>query len=481
MLRCTAAGVKKGSRPSNQGTAVFVVMKLIDRHILATFTPPFLFGLSVTTFLLMINVLQTYIELFLEKGIHVGVATEVLLLSLGHTVALTVPMATLIGVLMAVGHLAADQEITALKACGVSLYRISRPLLVIGFLLSVTMVAYNHYVLPEGNHRLRNRLFEIHQLRPTMEVKANIFAEISEEYTIFVRFKDDRTGELRDVVLYQREGRGDVAPDVVVARRGSLQALGPDRIRLELFDGEIHRIPDPEDPLTYNRTRFERQTFLMALDGGGPRLRRTDTRGEREMDLTMLAHAKAEQESLAAVKVRDARKMLDDVVQAAYLERDAVTAPAVANTRNALDEYWTWNNLTEARSRSLSLSAQVGQQHRIKAKKYAVEWHKKFSIPVACTVFVVLGVPLAVVSSRGGRGVSVGVSLLAFIVYYVFLSGGEKLADRGRIEPWIAMWSPNVVLGILGAFLLHRSVQETPTFQFGLPSRRKVRPPSARA
>ena len=458
-------------------------MKLVDRHLLGTFVPPFVFGLSVTTFLLMINVLQTYIELFLEKGIAVGMATEVLLLSLGHTVALTVPMATLIGVLMAVGHLAADQEITALKACGVSLYRITRPLLVVGLLLTAGMVAYNHYLLPEGNHRLRNLFFEIHQMRPSMQIKANTFAEISDEYTIFVRFKEDKTGELGEVVLYQREGRGDLAPDVVVAERGHLQALGPSRIRLDLFDGEIHRVPDPEDPLTYNRTRFERQTFLVALDDEGNRLRRTNNRGEREMDLNQLAAAKAEQESLAAQKVFDARRQLTDLVDEPYLERSASTAPEIAATRTALDEYWKWANLAEARTRSLSLGAQVGHQHRIKAKKYDVEWHKKFSIPFACTVFVVLGVPLAVVSSRGGRGVSVGVSLLAFIVYYVFISSGEKLADRGRLEPWLAMWLPNIVLGVVGLILLHRSVQETHVIEIRWPAflRRRRREPAPNA
>ena len=106
-------------------------MSLIDRHILRTFTPPFFFGLSVTTFILMIDVLQKYVDLFLDKGIQLLIVAEVLLLSLGHIFALTVPMGILIGVLMAIGHLASDNEITALKANGVSLYRIAAPLILV--------------------------------------------------------------------------------------------------------------------------------------------------------------------------------------------------------------------------------------------------------------------------------------------------------------------------------------------------------------
>jgi len=444
-------------------------MKLIDRHLLGSFIPPFGFGLAVTTFLLMVNVLQNYINLFLEKGIRIDVATEVLILSLGHTIALTVPMASLIGVLMAMGQLAGDQEITALKACGVSLYRLSVPLLLTGMALTATMVAYNQYVLPEGNHRLRNRLFEIHQLRPTLQIKANTFADISDRYTIFVRHKDDRTGALRDIVLYQREGRGDTSPDVIVARTGRLETMGPGRIRLDLYNGEMHRMPDAEDPMSYNRTQFSRQSFIVNLDQDGSRLRQRHRRSEREMDLVMLSRAIAEQDSLAGLKRDDAAKALHEVFDEAWLERDHESAPAMAAGRTTLDEYQRWLNLTDRRTHILALNHQIARSHRVKAGKYEVEWHKKFSIPFACTIFVLIGMPLAVVSARGGRGVSVGMSIAAFFLYYVLLSTGEKLADRGIAPPWLAMWLPNIVLGVAGLILLRQSVQETRLIEFRLP------------
>ena len=444
-------------------------MKLIDRHLLGSFIPPFGFGLAVTTFLLMVNVLQNYINLFLEKGIRFDVATEVLILSLGHTIALTVPMASLIGVLMAMGQLAGDQEITALKACGVSLYRLSVPLLLAGMALTGTMVAYNQYVLPEGNHRLRNRLFEIHQLRPTLQIKANTFADISDRYTIFVRHKDDKTGALRDIVLYQREGRCDTRPDVIVARDGHLQTIGPGRIRLDLYNGEMHRMPDAEDPMSYNRTQFSRQSFIVNLDQDGSRLRQRHRRSEREMDLQMLSRAIAEQDSLVGLKREEAAKSLRDVFDEAWLERDQESAPAMVAGRTTLDEYRRWLSLTESRTRSLGLNHQVARSHQVKAGKFEVEWHKKFSIPFACTIFVLIGMPLAVASARGGRGVSIGMSIGAFFLYYVLLSTGEKLADRGIAPPWLAMWLPNIVLGVAGLILLRQSVQETRIIEFRIP------------
>jgi len=434
-------------------------MMLIQRHLVRTFIPPFLFGLSVTTFLLMIDVLERYINLFLEKGIQFGLATEVLLLSLGHTFALSIPMAVMVGTLMSIGHLASDHEITAMKACGVSLYRITRPLFLMSVAITLGMMAYNHWVLPESNHKLRKLLLEIQQLRPTLEIKENTFAEVTDEFTIYVQEKVDRTGFLRDVILYQREGRGDPAPDVIKAATGKLETVAHGRIRLDLFNGEHHTLPDAEDPLTYNRTYFEQQTFFIDLDPeGGPGVI-APTRGEREMNVRMLADAITEEKSLAVQGRADSAELLTETVQAAYreLETDVATTPL----RPALAEYRALLGRIERASRALDLKAATVESHRIKAARYGVELHKKFSIPVACMVFVVLGVPLAVVTSRGGRGVSIGMSLACFLIYYLFLSGGEKLADRGHLVPWISMWAPNLVLGTAGIVLLYTSVQET--------------------
>ncbi len=444
-------------------------MKLIDRHLFGTFVPPFLFGLSVTTFLLMIDVLQNYIDLFLEKGIRFEVATEVLALSLGHTFALTIPMAVMIGILMSVGHLAGDQEITAMKACGISLYRIGRPLLITGAVISVGMILYNHFVLPRSNHRLRERLFEIQQLRPTLEIRPNTFVDITPNYTIFVRHKNDREGTLEDVILYEREGSGDPSPDVVVAKTGQVITVAPGLIRLELFNGEYHRLPDPEDPLTYSRTAFRRQSFDVNLELEGAGRQAVLRRGERDMDLHQLAAAASHQDSLATSSRSAAREVLSRYFEAAYREADPQDREKIPAERSTLDEWHALVNRADRTARQLALNSQTTASYEVRSARYMVEWHKKFSIPVACIVFVILGIPMAIVSSRGGRGVSVGLSVAAFMVYYLFISLGEKLADRGLLEPWLSMWAADIVLGTIGAVLFYSTVQETRVVHIHLP------------
>jgi lipopolysaccharide export system permease protein len=453
-------------------------LKLIDRHLLTTFLPPFFFGLSVTTFLLMIDVLQNYIDLFLEKGIRFEIATEILALSLGHTFALTIPMAVMIGVLMSVGSLAGDHEVTALKACGVSLYRIGRPLLLTGAAIAVTMVLYNHFVLPRSNHRLRTRLFEVQQLRPTLEIRPNTFVDITPKYTIYVREKDDRHGTLKDVILYDREGAGDPAPDVVVAKTGQLITVAPGLIRLDLFDGEYHRLPDPQDPLTYSRTAFKRQSFDVNLDLEGSGAQAVLRRGERDMDLEQLSAAAAHQDSLAVKNRAAAREILARFFEPSYGEVSPATRESPPASRTAFEEWRTQLNRADRTARQLALNAQTTMSYEVRAGRYMVEWHKKFSIPVACIVFVILGIPMAIASSRGGRGVSVGLSVAAFMIYYLFISLGEKLADRGLLAPWLSMWAADIVLGGLGIYLFYQTVQETRVVHIRLPGWIRRRSPA---
>ena len=114
--------------------------------------------------------------------------------------------------------------------------------------------------------------------------------------------------------------------------------------------------------------------------------------------------------------------------------------------------------------------------------QYWVEIHKKYAIPVACVVFVLIGVPLGIMSRRGGFGTAAGLSLGFFILYWSCLIGGEKLADRDILTPWIGMWAANIILGVGGIYLTYRSARETLHIDWSRLLRvlpRRVRPAAA--
>ncbi len=459
-------------------------MYLINRHLLKSAAGPFVFGWFVITFLLMIDVLYRYVDLFVSKGVPFLLATRVLALSLGHTFALSVPMAVLIAVLMSIGQLAADHEITALKASGISLWSVLRPLVAGAALVAVGLTAYNHYVFPDANHTLANLLYDINHKRPMLEIQEQRFTEMNDRLTIFVRSKDDLTGRIEDVTIFEKEKPGDLSPRLTLAAHGRIvPEHATDSMLIELYDGESHERPDKEEPDKYQVIRFARQDLIIENLEEDFRESGRTARGDREMDLSdLMTAAREEREHQRTTAERTAEvtgtfldwqwRLLDPDRRVELLGAQAAPADSAGRANHLGAKFRVTRQQADRMLEQTRYQTKLRHSYEIKESKYLVEFHKKFAIPFACIVFAVLGVPMAVTSSRSGRGVSISLALGVFLVYYLFLMGGEKMADRGKLDPAVAMWSANVVLLALGLPLLVRTVREGRAFSFGTLGRR---------
>jgi lipopolysaccharide export system permease protein len=446
-------------------------MSLLNRHLLRATSGPFIFGFLVATFVLIIDILYRFVELFISKGVPFTMALEVLFLSLGHTFALSIPMAVLIGILMGIGQLAADHEITAMKASGIGLVRILKPLIGGAFVITLSLTAYNHFIFPHSNHRLANLLYDIHHTRPMMEIREQMFTEITPEFTIFVENKNDLTNEIEGVIILQRDGTSNKAPTMTTAERGWLIPLHEsDALKIELENGEIHDLPEAKDLSRYNITRFEHHIiYKKNVERDFQDSQRT-SRGDREMDLTQLLAAAREQKNNRENAILSNLKTATDLAARQWRlldpkERlDRITRPGQTEGRIPVNQrrmmLRATHNEIDRVTRSNGFQRSVLLNYEKRENSYMVEFHKKFAIPFACMVFVLLGLPMAVTASRSGKGVSMGVALGVYLVYYLFLVGGEKMADRGRLDPALAMWMANIVLSIFGTFAFVRTVRE---------------------
>ncbi len=448
-------------------------MYLIYRHLLNTAVGPFFFGWFVITFLLMIDVLFRYVDLFVSKGVPFLMATEVLVLSLGHTFALSVPMAVLIAILMSVGQLAADHEITAMKASGISLWSVLRPLLFGAGVIALGLTAYNHYVFPESNHTLANLLYDINRKKPMLEIREQQFTDMSDRMTIFVRHKDDITGRIEDVTIFQKEKPGDLSPRLTIATWGRIiPDHETDSMLIELHDGEIHERPDKETPDKYQVIRFEQHNLYIENVERDFHKSGRQTRGDREMNLKDLwAAAGKEQErqdkvltnvgGLTETMLKWQWKLLDPEHRNEILGNRPAPAPGPERDTYLKDKFRATRLKVDRVVEQSRYQEKIRDSYRVKENRYLVEFHKKFAIPFACIVFALIGVPMAVTSSRSGKGVSVSLAIAVYLIYYLFLVGGEKFADRGRLDPFLAMWSANIFLLALGIPLFLKAARES--------------------
>lgn len=424
-------------------------MRILTRYLLRAHIAPFLFALFALTSLLFVNTVARRFPDMAGKGLPASVIFEVMAFSLPHIIALTLPMAVLVAVLYAFSQLAADNEITALKASGVSLVRLQLSLVVAGAALGLAMLYFNDRILPETNHQLKVLLMDIHRKSPTLQLKEQVINDIQtsnmrNRYYLQAATIDARSNRLRDVVIYDLSEPGRERTVFADSGRMAFNREQTD-LFLTLYDGSVHEVRASE-PANFQRVFFDQQ--LLKVEGIGNVLERTaedEYRSDREMSLAMLA------EQVDSSRANLARLR-------AEARQHGLTAVKRAVSAGALEPV-----LMQTASEIRMLAARAnGEQRRM--NEYKVEYHKKFAIPFACIVFVLIGAPLAVRFPRGGPGMVIAISLMIFGIYYMSLIGGESLGDKGKIPPFLGPWAPNflfLLLSIGGVMRMGRETSST--------------------
>jgi lipopolysaccharide export system permease protein len=579
------------------GGPALSIVKILHRYVLKEHIGPLLFALSALTSLLLINYIGKHLGDLVGKGLPWTVIAEFLLLSVPFTIAMTLPMAVLVSTLYAFSRLAAENEITGMKASGVSLARLLVPVLGGGFVVALVMLGFNDQLLPRANHRLATLMADIGQKKPTFGLRANQMNEVVEgRFFLKTSRIDQGSGLMRSVEITDNS-----SPEMwrtIYADSGEVRFTRDLKdLVLTLYAGEIYEI-GKIDRTEVRHMIFERHQSK--VEGVGNQLKRTgesNYRSDREQTICEL------QDELEGAEVEYHRARLSqDRVQAnqpvaanASPQPPAITFRRPWRLGHSYCAILTWAKerlaITEAEAAELAVTEQGQQQaaqagraapgqvppsqappaqvppgqvppgqvppaqvppvqpplpgqpiqqpppiqrqlpapppggamappetargitpepaatpqpgvaasavpaaavpaaaapaadisketelggleslmetHRQSMNKYDVEIHKKFALAAACIVFILIGAPVALRFPRGGVGLVLGVSLTVFGLYYAGLIGGEELGDKGYVSPSLAMWLPNIVLTLIGIFLLIRMGRETATSRGG--------------
>jgi lipopolysaccharide export system permease protein len=427
-------------------------MKTLHKYVLTQQIPPFLFGIFIIIFILVLDFLYKNLETLIGKGVPILVSTELLGLSLGWMIVMAVPMAVLIGTLISFMRLASDNEIVAMRTSGISLLSIAKPLLIASLALSFAMIPVHNYVVPETNHRLANLLVSIHRKKPALQLRDGVFANDIKGYSILAeKVKGNR---IEGITISKLEG--DKPAQTIRAEHGDLSfAEDGNTLVMKLYNGEIHDV-DEKDPKRYLRLKFTQHT-LNIPDAGGKLVRvQRDYRGEREMSIGALSTEVASFKR----KLTEQRKQVREILDKTAEDLPALAAAADSGGASPSSGKIT-AMMTSAHDRLRTLeNQQAGYERSIRS--YSVELHKKVAISFACAVFVLLGIPIGARTRDGGTGAGMVASISVFAVYYAFLRAGETLADRGYVPPFLSMWAANILLGSLGLWLLVRTNRQLP-------------------
>ncbi|MBI1723364.1 MAG: LptF/LptG family permease [Gemmatimonadetes bacterium] len=487
-------------------------MKILSRYLLKEHLAPFLFALGALTGLMLANQVARQFGSLVGKGLPWSVVSEVFGLSIPFIVAMTLPMAVLMAVLYAFTRLGSDNEVTALKAGGVNLARLMRPVLVAGCALALVTFLFIDQVLPRANHRLKTLLVDIARKKPTFDLKEQMINEVLPgQFFLRASRIDQATDRLKDVVIYDL---GNVDRRRTIYADSGYMRFSADRtdLHLTLFDGYVHDY-DRAQATTFRRVFFH--TDLVRVHGVSNQLERTGEdqfKGDREMSTCeMEAVVAGDARSLAAIRrerlallENDARALLGapplpappspapdvrpsrfaSVYCGALARLGRLLAPGAAQaqtpTRRPAALADSLRHLVGIAPRPAATRADpdptgdrlrgqlavLESRHRNArqhAASYQVEIHKKLSIAASCLVFVLIGAPMALRFPRGGVGLVIGASVGIFGLYYVGLIGGETLADQLIIPAFWAMWTPNLLMTAVGLWIFLRLGREHAT------------------
>ncbi len=440
---------------------------IIYRHILKAHLLPFLFSLTTLMFIFLLQFLMKFVDELIGKGLSWLVIFELIALNLAWMVVLAIPMAVLISVLMAFGGLSSQNEITAMKASGISLYRMMFPVMIAGVLITYFTIEFNDKILPEANHKLKTLMIDIRKKKPTLTLNPGMFSHEISGHSILVQKTFEHSNDLEGITIYDYTDPQQMV--IVTADKGKISFTSDFRkLIMDLEDGEIHQI-DSEEKNQYRKIKYEKHRILMDTEGFSLERSAEGTfqRGDRELNVkamkTIVDSLENEKNKLSAVINELSTKYIENNFE---LTDNKKGIAAETDSRSITEKISSTLNEVRYQSASIENNLSMIRYNDEKINEYLVEIHKKYSIPFACIVFVLIGSPLGIMSRRGGFGISATLSLGFFLLYWACLIGGEKLADRDIITPFIGMWSANIILGIMGVYLMIRIGRETTTIKW---------------
>jgi len=457
-------------------------MFILPKYILRKHAGPFIFGLAVIIFIVLANYLIERFAMLLSRDVSLPVIAEILVLSLAFTFALAVPMSVLISTLMAFGKMSADNEITAMKASGYGLHQAMIPVFLVSIVLAYLLFLFNDKVLPDAKYRLQLLFSAINKKKPTLQFQPGIFSDdqVIKDYSLMFEEIDSSSDWVYGVTIIDKSD-SRVSRTVVSEKAIMTFEERRDKIILVLYNGEIHEV-DNKTMLQYKKSEFEKYTIRIPVESSELERSEEGRRGDRSKSVAMMwrdiERSKKTVETRERLMmnriedfIRDDPELLesykpvveklkpDDFVlkeNGIYFIDNYKDDPVIENINS-------WPMLANnVRSDISTIDNQVRYQNKL-----LVEIYKKYSIPFACIVFIFVGVPLGVKARHGGVAIGTGLSMFFFLLYWCFLIGGEQLADRRIIPPWLAMWSANIVVGFMGIWMTVRMIHETTFLESG--------------
>lgn len=477
--------------------------------MLQTFLPMFCMTFMICLFIVLMQFLWRYVDDFVGKGLDFAIMAELFFYAALTFVPMALPLGILLASLMTFGNLGESLELLAMKASGISLLKIMRPLIVFIIFISIGAFFFQNDVLPMANTKMYSLFLGIKNKSPELEIPEGVFYKEINDYNIYVGKKDFNTGLLHDVIIYIFDGTNIEDATVTIADSARMQTTSDgEHLKLTLWSGEQvgtfkenGRRVDERHP-KYRRESFAEKEVYIPYSNDLERtdesfisnrhvgknlneLRSSVDSLDQRIDSINQGFAKQLVERTFYHTVSD--KMRND--SAFFAETTgAYVASADPKLKNPdkhikqsmpIDVDSIYASLRpgqraqvakNARTRGTSVVQTFDMRKEMQNIEYknrswhVTEMHKKFTLSICCIIFFLIGAPLGAIIRKGGLGIPVIVSVAFFIIYFFIDTEGNKKAMNGEWVGWAGVWLSSMVLAPIGIFLTWRALNDSTLF-----------------
>lgn len=459
-------------------------IKKIDIFVFKAYSLLFVGTFFICLFIFMMQFMWRYVDELIGKGLTLDVLAHFFYYAGLTLIPMSLPLAILLASLITFGNLGERFELLSMKAAGIPLIRILQPIIIFNILLCIGSFYFQNVTGPEAQKKFYTLIYSMKQKSPELEIPEGIFYSEIPGYNIFVEKKGKENGMLYGVMIYSTtDGYEDA--QIVLADSAELKTTADEKhLMLTMYAGERFRNMQAQGNMMaranvpYMRETFIQETDLIPFDNNFNMMdanvfsgsAQTKNLREIETGLDSLAHkSDSIGRSLFAylqnttyrrkvnIALQDSAKIARQTLNFDTLYSQLTVSQQQSILRNAMQKSTVATNEYEFRG---LISKDIDQSTRT----HWVEWHKKFTLSLACLFFFFIGAPLGAIIRKGGLGVPVVISVTIFIFYYIINVSGEKMAKSGEWVPWFGEWLSSMVLCPIGIFLTYKANKDSAVF-----------------
>ena len=459
-------------------------IKKIDIFVFKAYSLLFVGTFFICLFIFMMQFMWRYVDELIGKGLTLDVLAHFFYYAGLTLIPMSLPLAILLASLITFGNLGERFELISMKAAGIPLIRILQPIIIFNILLCIGSFYFQNVTGPEAQKKFYTLIYSMKQKSPELEIPEGIFYSEIPGYNIFVEKKGKENGMLYGVMIYSTtDGYEDA--QIVLADSAELKTTADEKhLMLTMYAGERFRNMQAQGNMMaranvpYMRETFIQETDLIPFDNNFNMMdanvfsgsAQTKNLREIETGLDSLAHkSDSIGRSLFAylqnttyrrkvnIASQDSAKIARQTLNFDTLYSQLTVSQQQSILRNAMQKSTVATNEYEFRG---LISKDIDQSTRT----HWVEWHKKFTLSLACLFFFFIGAPLGAIIRKGGLGVPVVISVTIFIFYYIINVSGEKMAKSGEWVPWFGEWLSSMVLCPIGIFLTYKANKDSAVF-----------------